>query len=50
MVATKQYGPMWKEDGHGRPHIPKDEPPALQIIPPWGQVLVGHYGDKEMMP
>lgn len=49
MVATKQCGPMWKEDGRGRPLIPKGEPHALHVIPPWGHFLVGHHEDKEMI-
>ena len=39
---------MWKEDGRGRPLIPKGEPPTLQVRPPWDHVLVGRYIDKEV--
>ena len=39
---------MWKDDGHGQPLIPKGKPPAIQIRPPWGHVLDGHYVDKKV--
>jgi len=39
---------MWKDDGRGRPLLPSGDPPALQIRPPWGHVLPGRYGDKEV--
>ena len=39
---------MWKDDGHSRALIPKGEPLALQIRPPWGHVLARCYENKEV--
>ena len=39
---------MWKDDGRGRPLIPKGEPLAFQIRPPWGHVLIGCYKDMKV--
>lgn len=33
----------------GCPLIPKGEPHALNIRPPWKHILPGHYGDKEVI-
>ena len=40
---------MWKNDAQGCLFIPKGKPLALQIRPPWGHVLVGHYRNKEVI-
>ena len=38
-----------EDDDHNRPLISKGKPLALQIRPPWGEVLAIGYKDKEMI-
>ena len=40
---------MWQGDDCVCLLIVKGEPPAPQIRPPWGHVLAGCYGDKEVI-
>lgn len=47
VVATKQFGLMWKDDDCGQPLIPKGKPPTFQIRPLSFHVLIGCYKNKD---